>query len=197
MRISPSIASSNFLDIRNEIKRAEEAKCYSLHIDIEDGNFVPNITFGIKFIKLIRSITDLPFSYHLMVRDPLFWISEISDISNTEIIFVHAEVLGYPKYVINAIKEKHIRAGLAFNPVTEIEAYKYILDSCDSVMIMTAEPDRIGDVYIEDMERKVLNAHNLGFKEIWVDGGLNEKTMNIMEKSGATDAVLGRYFFRR
>lgn len=196
MRISPSIASSNLLDIRSEIKRVESFGCNGLHIDIEDGNFVPNITFGVKLVKLIRSVTDLTFSYHLMVTDPLKWISDIPN-ENTDIIFVHAEALNYPKYVLNIIKSRNIRSGLAFNPVTELDSYKYLVDFCDAIMVMTSEPDGIGDTYIEAMESKVIKACDYGFKEIWVDGALNEKTMSIMEQNGATDAVLGRNFFRR
>lgn len=196
MNISPSIASSNLLDIKNEIKKVENSNCYTLHIDIEDGNFVPNITFGMKLINLIRKETNMPISYHLMVTNPLFWINELP-LKNNDIVFMHVESYQYPKYIINTIKNKGIYAGIAFNPYTSIDNYKYLSSICENIMIMTSEPDKNGDNFIEDMESKIIKAKEYNFNNIWVDGDINLERMEKLSKIGVTDFVLGRYFFQK
>ena len=196
INISPSIASSNLLDIKNEIKKVENSDCYSLHIDIEDGNFVPNITFGIKLINLIRKETNMPISYHLMVTNPLFWIDELP-LRNNDIVFMHVESYQYPKYIINTIKNKGVHSGIAFNPSTSIDNYKYLSAICDNIMIMTSEPDKNGDNFIEDMENKIIKAKEYNFNNIWVDGDINAQRIEKLSKIGVTNFVLGRYFFQK
>lgn len=196
INISPSIASSNLLDIRNEIKKVENSNCYSLHMDIEDGNFVPNITFGIKLINLIRKETNMPISYHLMVTNPLFWIDELP-LRNNDIVFMHVESYQYPKYIINTIKNRGVDSGIAFNPSTSIDNYKYLSAICGNIMIMTSEPDRNGDNFIEDMESKIIKAKEYNFNNIWVDGDINAERIEKLSKIGVTNFVLGRYFFSK
>lgn len=192
--ISPSIASSNLLDIKNEIKKVEDADCYTLHADIEDGNFVPNITFGIKLINMVREQTKMNISYHLMVTNPLFWIYELP-LRDNDIVFAHVESYQYPKYIINSIKKRGAKAGIVFNPSTNIERYKYLASLCENIMIMTSEPDKDGDYFIEEMTDKILKAKKLNFKNIWVDGGINGERIETLSKIGVSNFVVGRYFF--
>lgn len=196
IKISPSIASSNLLDIKNEIKKVENSNCFTLHIDIEDGNFVPNITFGTKLIKLIRNETNMNMSYHLMVTNPIFWIDELP-LKNNDIVFVHAESYQYPKYLINSIRKKGAEAGIAFNPSSSIDNYEYLTEVCSNIMIMTSEPDKNGDNFINEMIKKILKAKEYNFTDIWVDGDINSERMEKLSKIGVTNFVLGRYFFQK
>lgn len=196
INISPSIASSNLLDIKNEIKKVENSNSYTLHVDIEDGNFVPNITFGIKLINMIREQTKMNISYHLMVTNPLFWIYELP-LKDNDIVFAHVESYQYPKYIINSIKEMRANAGIVFNPATNIEQYKYLASICENIMIMTSEPDKDGEYFIDEMIDKILIAKKLKFKNIWVDGGINGNRIETLNKIGASYFVVGRYFFEQ
>lgn len=194
INISPSIASSNLLDIKNEIKKVEDSDSFTLHVDVEDGNFVPNITFGMKLINMIRKQTEMNISYHLMVINPLFWIYQLP-LRNNDIVFAHIESYQYPKYIINSIKERKAKAGIVFNPATDIERYKYLVSVCDNIMIMTSEPDKCGEYYINEMTDKILMAKKLKFKNIWVDGGIDIDKIKTLKEIGATNFVVGRYFF--
>lgn len=195
VNISPSIASSNLLDIKNEIKKVEDANSYTLHLDIEDGNFVPNITFGIKLINMIRKQTKMNISYHLMVTNPLFWVYELP-LRDNDIVFAHVESYQYPKYIINSIKKRGANAGIVFNPATNIEQYKYLVSVCENIMIMTSEPDKDGEYFIEEMIDKILMAKKFNFKNIWVDGGINKEKIETLSKIGVSNFVVGRYFFK-
>ena len=194
INISPSIASSNLLNIKNEIKKAEDFNSYTLHMDIEDGNFVPNITFGMKLINMIRKQTKMNISYHLMVTNPLFWIYELP-LRDNDIVFAHVESYQYPKYIVNSIKNRGANAGIVFNPATNIEQYKYLVSVCENIMIMTSEPDKDGEYFIDDMTNKILIAQKLQFKNIWVDGGIDENRIETLNKMGVYNFVVGRYFF--
>ncbi|TKZ34824.1 ribulose-phosphate 3-epimerase [Brachyspira catarrhinii] len=194
INISPSIASSNLLDIKNEIKKVEDFNSYTLHIDIEDGNFVPNITFGIKLINMIREQTKINISYHLMVTNPLFWIYELP-LRDNDIVFAHVESYQYPKYIVNSIKNRGANAGIVFNPATSIEQYKYLVSVCENIMIMTSEPDKDGEYFIDDMTDKILIAQKLQFKNIWVDGGIDKNRIETLNKIGVSNFIVGRYFF--
>ena len=194
INISPSIASSNLLDIKNEIKKAEDFNSYTLHVDIEDGNFVPNITFGMKLINMIREQTKMNISYHLMVTNPLFWIYELP-LRENDIVFAHVESYQYPKYIANSIKNRGANAGIVFNPATSIERYKYLVSVCENIMIMTSEPDKDGEYFIDDMIDKILIAKKLKFKNIWVDGGIDKKRIKTLNKMGVSNFIVGRYFF--
>lgn len=194
INISPSIASSNLLDIKNEIKKVENSNSYTLHVDIEDGNFVPNITFGMKLINMIREQTKMNISYHLMVTNPLFWIYELP-LKDNDIVFAHVESYQYPKYIINSIKERGADAGIVFNPATDIKRYKYLASICENIMIMTNEPDKDGEYFIDEMIDKVLIAKKLKFKNIWADGGINGSRIETLNEIGVSNFVVGRYFF--
>jgi ribulose-phosphate 3-epimerase len=173
VRISPSVASCNQVRIEEEIYRIQDQ--YSdLHIDIEDGNFTPNITFGLKMLRAIRNVTELPFSVHLMVTNPEQYIDELAQL-NCSYIFVHAESSMYLKRILHAIRSKGIKAGIALNPCSDIKNYEYLTDDFDAVLYMTSEMDGQG----ERFQKRVLDKMQpIKDKEIWVDGGINAQNMN-------------------
>ena len=101
----------------------------------------------------------------------------------------------YPKYIANSIKNRGANAGIVFNPATSIERYKYLVSVCENIMIMTSEPDKDGEYFIDDMIDKILIAKKLKFKNIWVDGGIDKKRIKTLNKIGVSNFIVGRYFF--
>lgn len=195
MKIIPSIASANQCNIANEIKRIGD-RYENLHIDIEDGNFISNITFGIKTIKQIREITDKEFSVHLMVNNPEKYIEELSYLKCSH-IFIHVEGIVYLRELINKIKSKGIKVGIALNPISNISNYSYILDEVDSVLFMTSEPDNNNQLFNE----KVLDKIDFKFLdnkiELWADGGIKEEHLSVLQEKRIEYVVMGREIFKR
>lgn len=195
LEIVPSIASANQSCLRSEVKRLGE-NINNIHIDIEDGNFIPNITFGLRMVKDLREITDKPFSLHLMVNNPENYIFELSEIG-VDSITVHLEACKYPRRIINMVKDLNIKIGMALNPKTSTKELEYIINDLDLILIMTSEPDNRKQLFIPDMLKKIafLSELKREEQEIWVDGGVEEKHLNGIWKSGADKVVMGRAVF--
>lgn len=196
MEIVPSIASANQAYLFDEIHKLDHKSVKSLHMDIEDGNFIPNITFGIKTLSDLRKVTNLPFSVHLMVNNPKRYLCELKKI-NVKSVAIHIESCDYPKEVINLSKSLGMEVGMAINPRTPIYELEYLLKELDYVLIMTAEPDGKGQEFIHETQAKVslLSKKISKHQRIWVDGGISEELLYKVYKSGAHIAVLGRAIF--
>lgn len=191
IRISPSIASCDLLKVGDEIKSVEN-KYDDLHIDIEDGNFTPNITFGIKMVKQIRSITNMPFSVHLMVTNPDAYLSELYTLG-CKTIFIHAENTMYLKRYLYEIRRHNISAGLALNPASDAKNYNYLIDDFDALMYMTSEVDGDGEKFQKRVLDKMIQIKN---KEIWIDGGINYDNITLLPNY-ANVVVMGRAIFNK
>ncbi|WP_026367988.1 hypothetical protein [Aminiphilus circumscriptus] len=195
MRISPSIASADPLRWREALCAVEQGGYRDLHIDIEDGNFIPNITFGMKAVRAFRRVTALPFSFHLMVNRPSTYLEDISEMG-ASIVFAHVEALDYPSDFLALARKAGLRAGLAFNPKTSPEPLLYLADRLDGVLVLTAEPDGRGQEFLPVMIAKVrMSTRLFPAAEIWVDGDLSRDCLEEMERAGATVAVMGRAVF--
>ena len=190
IKVSPSIASADQTRIAHEIERLGDAYP-NLHVDIEDGNFVPNITFGMKTVRAIRSVTRKPFSVHLMVTNPLDYVDELAGLGCSH-VFVHVEGQQYLLRVLNRIRSYGARAGIALNPVSDVRAYEYLLDACDAVLFMTSEPDGAGEGFQERVLGKVRAYPGV---ECWVDGGVTLERLAELERAGVDVAVMGRHVF--
>jgi ribulose-phosphate 3-epimerase len=196
MEIRPSIAAANQSCLKDEIARLGEGQVTSLHLDIEDGNFVPNITFGIKTLRDLRGVTRIPFSVHLLVTKPQMYIKELSKIGVDEIA-VHIEVCSYPREIIRCIRDNGPKVGLAINPKTSLDDLRYYLDDIDSVLIMTSEPDgRDQQFFCRCLEkvRELGKVKHRNFK-IEVDGGIKEKYLRSIWEAGADVVIIGRTVF--
>lgn len=196
LEIVPSLASANQACLKEEIEKLGERSVKSLHLDIEDGNFISNITFGIKTLKDLKAVTKIPFSVHLMVNFPERYLADIKEVG-AESVAVHLEACKYPREVINLVKRLNMEIGIALNPKTPIYGLEYILQDLDFVLIMTSEPDCGGQQFIFHTLKKV---HELSRKKqhgyrIWVDGGIREEHLYDVWKSGADVAVMGRTIF--
>ena len=137
--IAPSILSADFSDLKNEIKKVEDAGADWIHVDVMDGQFVPNITIGPPVVKCIRQITKLPLDVHLMIVDPDKHIKDFAN-AGANIITVHAEACTHLQRTLSFIKELGCKAGVSFNPHTPVDSLKYVLEIVDLVLVMTVNP---------------------------------------------------------
>lgn len=197
MLVAASLLSANFADLKNEIKKVEDYIDY-FHLDVMDGHFVPNISFGIPVIKSIRSVTNKVFDTHLMISNPKEYILEFSKIS--DIITFHFEAVDNPLEVINLIKSYNCKAGISVKPNTSIEVLNPYLDMLDLVLVMSVEPGFGGQSFLNSALDKIEYLSNLKKKNnynylIEVDGGINDLTKKLVEEKGCEIVVAGSYIF--
>lgn len=194
MKILPSLASANQMKLEEEIKRLGDHSY--LHFDIEDGNFVPNISFGMKTVRAAAKLTDAARDAHLMVTNPLDYIDDLKELDFSAVAF-HWESTGYPLRVINQIKKYGMKAGIGINPATDVKQLKPYLNKIDYVLIMTSEPDGQGDQFQKEMIEKVewLAKQKLENLEIIADGGIGTEELKLLEEAGVTGVVMGRMVF--
>ncbi|MCF6466425.1 ribulose-phosphate 3-epimerase [Clostridium sp. Cult2] len=152
--LSPSILSADFGNIKEEILKLEKGGADYIHLDIMDGQFVPNITFGPPVIKKLRNITKIPFDVHLMIDRPERYIKDFAE-AGADIITVHEESTVHLHRTIEEIKSYGVKAGVALNPSTSLDSLEYILEYIDLVLIMTVNPGFGGQKFISSMERKI------------------------------------------
>ncbi len=193
--IAPSLLAADFSKLREEIIEIEKCGAEYLHLDVMDGNFVPNISFGAPVISSIRKHTSIVFDVHLMVEEPDRIIKDMVD-AGADIITVHAEACKHLNRTLQLIKSYGKKTGVALNPSTPIEMIKHDLDNIDMVLIMTVNPGFGGQTFIESMVKKIKELRNLNKNiDIEVDGGINAETSKSVKEAGANILVAGSYVF--
>ena len=166
-----------------------------VHIDVMDGIFVPNLTFGAPVIKAIRNKTDLVFDVHLMMDRPERYIEDFAN-AGADIIVVHAESTIHLHRVIQQIKATGKKAGVSLNPATPVDVLKYIIDDLDMVLVMSVNPGFGGQKFIESAVQKIKDVRALSKTvDIQVDGGITDKTIGRCIEAGANVFVAGSYVF--
>ncbi len=193
MILSPSILSADFSKLGEEIKKVEPYADW-LHIDVMDGNFVPNITIGAPVVKSIRKITELPFDVHLMINNPEKHFMDFVK-AGADIITVHAESTVSLYRLVKEIGE-YSKVGVAINPATPLCMVENVIDEIDLLLIMSVEPGFGGQKFIEKSVDKIREARKMAKNiHIAVDGGINDTNVSKVIEAGADVIVAGSYIF--
>jgi ribulose-phosphate 3-epimerase len=200
IKIAPSILSADFSRLGEHITQLDTFGADMIHIDVMDGMFVPNISFGTPVMKSIRKITKLPFDVHLMIEEPARYVEDFVR-AGADIITVHYEADRHIDRTINYIKSFGIKAGVALNPSTPVDLIKYLISNLDMVLVMSVNPGFGGQKYIEYSSDKIKEVRDLSDKYnkdimIQVDGGIDGNNISKVVNSGANVIVAGSAIFK-
>ena len=200
LKIAPSLLSADFRNIEKDIRKVERCGVDLLHLDIMDGHFVPNITFGPMIVKAINKCTQLPLDVHLMIENPDLYVESFVK-SGADYLTVSIETCRHLHRTISLIKSFKVKVGCALNPATPFESVKPIIKELDLLLLMTVNPGFGGQKFISSVLSKISKAkkfiqeHKLK-TEIEVDGGINPQTAKLVKKAGANILVAGDAIFK-
>ncbi|MGY3780989.1 ribulose-phosphate 3-epimerase [Streptococcus gallolyticus] len=199
-KIAPSILAADYANFASELKRIEETSAEYVHIDIMDGQFVPNISFGADVVASMRKHSKLVFDCHLMVVNPERYVDAFAQ-AGADIMTIHAESTLHIHGALQKIKAAGMKAGVVINPGTPVSAIESVLSLVDQVLIMTVNPGFGGQAFIPEMLEKVAKVAQLrdekGYDfDIEVDGGVDNKTIKACYDAGANVFVAGSYLFK-
>ena len=200
MKISPSMLACDFANMGAEANKCAAGGAHLLHLDVMDGHFVPNISFGAPVIAGLSKVCDLPFDVHLMISQPLRYIDDYAD-AGADLITFHLESDDDPSAVIDKILARGCKPAIAIKPGTPAEAALPYLTQCDMILVMTVEPGFGGQSFMADMMEKTrflrekLDEGNPGC-HIQVDGGIDEKTQAVCKENGVDVFVAGSAYFK-
>lgn len=197
--VAPSLLSANFLQLQADIDMINESPADWLHLDIMDGRFVPNITFGMPIIKQIRSATKKVLDVHLMIVEPDKYLDDFCK-AGADILTVHIEACVHLHRTIHRIKELGMKAGVSLNPHTPVSVLEDVLSDLDLVLIMSVNPGFGGQKFIENTYEKVKKLRKMAMTKntsliIEIDGGVTNKNAKALKDAGANALVAGSYIF--
>ncbi|WP_138306738.1 MULTISPECIES: ribulose-phosphate 3-epimerase [unclassified Clostridium] len=191
MRIIPSIASARQLDLKGQLDRIEDVPY--LHIDVEDGNFLPNITFGMKTVREMAAYSKAELDVHLLVTNPISYIQELSEM-NISAVCGHMEALSYPLEFLNEVHSAGMKAGLALNLSLPVEQIMSYAGSFDYLLLMTSEPDGSGQMFCPNALERIRRARACIPDDvmIYADGGIGRNELGKVAEAGADCVIMGR-----
>jgi ribulose-phosphate 3-epimerase len=194
--ILPSFLLCDFGNLEREVRELEAAGVRGLHLDVMDGQFVPNLTYGMPIVQGLRRLTDLPIDVHLMISNPAQYIDAFIDAGADWITF-HREAVDDPRPILEQIRSRGVGAGIAFNLQTPVESVEPCLSLCDMVLVMSVQPgfggQSFNDVALGKLEQLKITAPSETLLEI--DGGVNASTIHRCSQAGATLFVVGSAIF--
>ena len=199
-KVAPSVLSADFGNLNKEIQLINKSSAYSIHVDVMDGVFVPNVSFGQPIVKALSLISNKPLDVHLMIVDPIKFIDEFV-FDNTLNITIHYESTNKIEETLNYIKSKNIKSGLAIKPNTEINEIESYIQKVDILCLMSVNPGFSGQNFIENTYTKLKQLRKLIEKKklstlIQIDGGVNNTNAKKLFKLGADILVSGNYIFK-
>ncbi|MEC7869831.1 MAG: ribulose-phosphate 3-epimerase [Bacteroidota bacterium] len=199
-KVAPSVLSADFGELNKEIQLINKSSAYSIHVDVMDGVFVPNISFGQPIVKTLSLISNKPLDVHLMIVDPIKFIDEFV-FDNTLNITIHYESTNKIEETLDYIKSKNIKSGLAIKPNTEIDEIESYIQKVDILCLMSVNPGFSGQNFIENTYTKLKQLRKLIEKKelstlIQIDGGVNNTNAKKLFKLGADILVSGNYIFK-
>ena len=200
IKVSPSVLAADFSRLLDEVKSIESAGADMVHLDVMDGMFVTNISFGLPVIASLRKNTDMFFDVHLMIHRPERYISRFIE-AGADLVTFHYEASEDSASALDLIHSYGKMAGISVKPGTDVEEIYPLLDKCDLVLVMTVEPGYGGQAFIPETLEKIkklrVEIENRGLKiDIQVDGGINEETAKLVKDAGANNLVAGSYVFK-
>lgn len=201
VRIAPSVLSADLGRLREQVEQVVDGGADWIHVDVMDGRFVPNLTFGAPVIRALRKLTDLPLDVHLMVVEPERYIEEYADLGADGFTF-HIEATVHAQRHLAAIRERGMRAGIALNPSTPLAAIEEVVDDLDLLLVMSVNPGFGGQAYWAGSTRKLARARDLLANRrsnaiLEVDGGITNATITEAWEAGADTFVAGTAVFGR
>lgn len=197
IKIAPSILAADFAFMGNSVREAEKNGADMLHLDVMDGIFVPNITFGTDMIRAVKRNTGLPLDVHLMIDAPERFAEEFAK-AGADIITVHYEATKHPHRTLSYISSLGVKSGIAYNPGTDISSLEYLADEADLVLLMSVNPGFGGQKFIPSTLSKLEKAKRIiGDRDIMleVDGGINSANTHLVKEKGANVLVAGSSVF--
>ncbi|HHW80963.1 MAG TPA: ribulose-phosphate 3-epimerase [Bacteroidales bacterium] len=197
--VSPSLLSADFLHLQRDVEMLNDSEADWLHLDVMDGVFVPNISFGFPIMNLLQSITDKPLDVHLMIVQPEKFVDEVAAMG-AHIMNVHYEACTHLNRVVQAIKAKGMKVGVTLNPHTPVALLNDIIEELDMVLLMSVNPGFGGQKFIQNTLSKVDELKNLIIQKktntlIEVDGGVDLNTGKLLVDAGADVLVAGSFVF--
>lgn len=200
IKVSPSVLACDLSRLLEEVKSIESAGADMVHLDVMDGMFVTNISFGLPVISSLRKNTDIFFDVHLMIDRPERYVERFID-AGADLVTFHYEASDDPEKTLETIRSRGKKAGISVKPGTPVDVVYPLLDACDMVLVMTVEPGYGGQSFMPEMLEKIsalrgeIERRGLDV-DIQVDGGINAETGRLVRDAGANNLVAGSYVFK-